>query len=142
MLCMLVFNNLLFSEQGIDSLDNNFWVQAAGLLFSDSAFGCSAFLLNGGGNSIIGFNENWDDLPGIVVINRRGVSRTGYNWAALEGRKENRDKFSWKAKHGSVSFSCDGVNMPIMGLNEKGLFIVKLYYGRMGREVHQRSQIF
>ena len=38
------------------------------LAIQTSAFACSAFLLKGEDYQVIGFNENWKHLPGMVVV--------------------------------------------------------------------------
>jgi penicillin V acylase-like amidase (Ntn superfamily) len=95
---------------------------------STSVFGCSAFLMKGKGYSLIGFNENWKSMPGMIVINKRGVVKRNLSWNYLVSKeKPSEPEFSWTSKYGSVSFNLLGLDMPCYGLNEKGLFIVELY---------------
>ena len=53
------------------------------LAIQTPAFACSAFLLKGDGYQVIGFNENWKHLPGMVVVNKRGIVKPNLSWAAL-----------------------------------------------------------
>jgi hypothetical protein len=62
-------------------------------------YGCSAFLLKGEDYCVVGFNENWKTMPGMVVINKRNIYNESLSWKSLTS-SENVD--------------------------EKGLFIVEL----------------
>lgn len=94
--------------------------------FSSNA--CSAFMLKGKGYCTIGFNENWKTMPGIVVVNPRGIEKQSLSWNLLTSDIATSEKrIKWKSKYGSVSFNLLGIDMPCYGMNEKGLFIVELY---------------
>lgn len=96
-------------------------------MFADS-FACSAFLLKTGDQCIIGFNENWKSMPGIVAVNKRNVKKTSLSWEALTFPSTSQDKkITWVTKYGSVSFNLLGIDLPCYGVNEKGLFIVELF---------------
>lgn len=96
-----------------------------------TAQSCSAFLLKGKDYSVIGFNENWKTMPGMVVINGRGVQKTGMSWKQLVSETQVPERQAkWTSRYGSVSFNLLGVDMPCYGINEKGLFIVELYLAK------------
>lgn len=98
------------------------------LLNTLSVHACSAFMLKGDGYFTIGFNENWKTMPGMVVVNPRGVKKQSLNWHILTSASATNEKrISWESKYGSVSFNLLGLDMPCFGMNEKGLFIVELY---------------
>lgn len=89
---------------------------------------CSAFLLKSAANFYVGFNENWKTMPGMVIVNKRGVKKTSLSWAYLAGQpgKAPTGK-QWISKYGSVGFSLLGADMLCYGMNEKGLYLVELY---------------
>jgi penicillin V acylase-like amidase (Ntn superfamily) len=91
-------------------------------------FACSAFMFKYKDDCIVGFNENWTTMPGIVMVNQRNIEKYGLSWAQMVSEQEpTKSDFSWKSKYGSVSFNMLGVDMPCYGVNEAGLFIVELY---------------
>jgi penicillin V acylase-like amidase (Ntn superfamily) len=91
-------------------------------------FACSAFMLKSKGECIVGFNENWISMPGIVMVNQRNLEKYGLSWAQLVSEQEQTNSgFSWKSQYGSVSFNLLGIDMPCYGVNEAGLFIVELF---------------
>lgn len=88
---------------------------------------CSAFLLKGDNYKIIGFNENWKHLPGMVVINKRGIEKRCLSWSDLIGAHPEPPRMRWITKYGSVTFNAFGIDLPCFGMNEKGLFLVELF---------------
>jgi penicillin V acylase-like amidase (Ntn superfamily) len=98
------------------------------LIVSNTGFCCSAFLMKGENFCIIGFNENWKTMPGMVVINKKGIVKKNLSWNYLiSENKPNDPEIEWTSKYGSVSFNLFGLDLPCYGINEKGLFIVELY---------------
>jgi len=95
---------------------------------SSQTFGCSAFLMKGKNHCVVGFNENWKSMPGIVVVNKRNVVKRNISWNFLVSQnKPSEPEMEWTSKYGSVSFNLLGLDLPCYGLNEKGLFLVELY---------------
>lgn len=89
---------------------------------------CSAFMLKGNDYCLIGFNENWKTMPGMVVVNKHGIKKTSLSWKALVSPEKIDEKTAtWTSKYGSVSFNLLGYDLPCYGINEKGLFLVELY---------------
>lgn len=89
---------------------------------------CSAFMLKGKDYCLVGFNENWKTMPGMVVINKRGSSKHNLSWNHLVSKSPINEKTTnWVSKYGSVSFNLLGYDLPCYGVNEKGLFLVELY---------------
>ena len=89
---------------------------------------CSAFLLKGKDYCVIGFNENWKSMPGMVVVNPVGVDKYGLSWNQLvSDTLVAEPKTSWTSLHGSITFNLLGLDMPCYGINQGGLFIVELY---------------
>lgn len=98
------------------------------LVISSDAFCCSAFLMKGKNYSVVGFNENWKSMPGMVVINKRNVDKINLSWNFLVSDGHYQEpRMAWTSKYGSVSFNLLGMDLPCFGVNEKGLFIVELY---------------
>lgn len=96
--------------------------------FSIETKACSAFMLKGKDYCLVGFNENWKTMPGMVVINKRGVSKHNLSWNHLVSKNAVQEKTkNWTSKYGSVSFNLLGFDLPCYGVNEKGLFLVELY---------------
>lgn len=96
-------------------------------IFTTNCLACSAFLLKSKDYSLIGFNENWISMPGMVVINKRGVLKQNLSWNHLVSKdKISEPQAKWISKYGSVSFNLLGLDLPCYGLNEKGLFVVEL----------------
>lgn len=89
---------------------------------------CSAFMLKGKDYCLVGFNENWKTMPGMVVINKRGISKHNLSWNHMVSNNAINEKTTnWVSKYGSVSFNLLGYDLPCYGINEKGLFLVELY---------------
>lgn len=91
-------------------------------------YACSAFMLKGKEYCVVGFNENWITMPGMVVINARGVRKEGLSWDRMVSPTPLTIKNeSWESRYGSVTFNLLSVDMPCYGVNEKGLFVVELF---------------
>ena len=96
------------------------------LCASNRGLACSAFELKGDGYQFIGFNENWKYMPGMVVVNKRGLDKDYLGWADLVADQPSGSRLHWISKWGSVTFSAMGIDLPCYGLNEAGLFVVEL----------------
>jgi penicillin V acylase-like amidase (Ntn superfamily) len=94
--------------------------------YSSLAFACSAFLLKGKDYCVVGFNENWKTMPGMIVVNKRNVQKRNISWENLTTDHVDSKK-QWTSKYGSVTFNLLGYDFPCYGVNEKGLFLVELY---------------
>jgi len=89
-----------------------------GRLVSSSADGsCTSFGLNNGGKTVHGTNNDDPIWEGLLFVNKRGVTKTG--WEAGTTGKYAR----WTAEYGSVTFNTASVQMPWAGMNEAGLAI-------------------
>ena len=98
------------------------------IINNSSSMACSAFMLKGKKYCIVGFNENWKSMPGLVFINKRGIKKESLSWKQLVSKNRvDEPKINWISQYGSVSFSLLGIDMPCYGVNEKGLFIVELF---------------
>jgi choloylglycine hydrolase len=88
------------------------------LLLSIPASACTTFCLRDSGRIVFGKNYDWSVGDGLLIVNKRGVSRKAD--ADAEGDPKPA---SWVSKYGSVSFNQYGRDFPSGGINEKGLTI-------------------
>jgi choloylglycine hydrolase len=77
------------------------------------ASACTTFCYADGGTLVFGRNYDWNLGDGLVLINRRGVSK----------RALTRDGAVWTSKHGSITFNQYGREFPTGGMNEAGLVV-------------------
>jgi len=82
-------------------------------------YGCSAVCFNKKGHMILGNNNDWITGEGMVVVNKRNVTKRGF-WY------KNNPDWTWTSKYGSISFNMEGREFPIRGMNEAGLAITEL----------------
>ena len=86
----------------------------AALLVLDATPGltCTTVCLRDGARSLVAYNYDFYPSGGLVLINKRGMSkRTRFD---AEGAR-------WVARYGSVTFTQFGRDNPATGVNEKGL---------------------
>lgn len=80
---------------------------------------CTSFSFDQNGRPIFGKNYDWHLERGLVIINKRGVSKT-----ALEDRTKDFGPFArWTSKYGSLTFNQYGRELPAGGMNEAGLVV-------------------
>jgi len=96
------------------------------LLSPGPAFACSAFVLKGDTYTVLGFNENGPYLPGMVVVNKRGVRKYNLSLSRLVDGQTSKLELTWTSKYGSVTTTVMGLDLPCYGMNERGLFVVEL----------------
>jgi len=80
---------------------------------------CTAFCLDKGDQLIVGFNMDWIDGQGTIIVNKRNVSKT----ALLDFGITGCQPVNWTSKYGSVTFTFGGRDFPGGGMNEAGLVI-------------------
>lgn len=88
----------------------------AAITLSVPASACTTFCLRDGGRIVFGKNYDWSVGDGLLVVNKRGVSRK----ADANGDPKPA---TWTSKYGSVTFNQYGRDFPSGGINEKGLTI-------------------
>lgn len=93
------------------------YCMAWGILYS-SASACSSFILSNPSLLILGANQdNNGELPGMVIVNQRGISKRGWE-------KSDTDEIAhWTSNYGSITFSFFGREYPYYGMNEAGLTV-------------------
>ncbi|GEN76124.1 linear amide C-N hydrolase [Chryseobacterium hagamense] len=115
-----------------------FWTRLfliGAMMCSTAVSACSAFLLKGKGYCVVGFNENWKTMPGMIVVNKRDILKRNISWENLTTDQSGYEK-QWKSKYGSVTFNLLGYDFPCYGVNEKGLFLVELYLEETSKVKH------
>jgi len=91
-------------------------------------FACSTFMLKKGNTLLIGHNLDMPfEIPGMIVINKRNVLKTGVSWYELiSAKKPASPTVSWVSTYGSVTFNPLGCEFPDGGINETGLYIQEM----------------
>jgi choloylglycine hydrolase len=84
---------------------------------------CTSFCLDNGGHAVYGTNYDNEIWEGLLFVNKRGVTKTGWE-AGTSGRYAR-----WTAEYGSVTFNLAGVQMAWAGVNEAGLTISTMWLG-------------
>ena len=79
---------------------------------------CTSFCLDKD-RPIVGKNYDWSIENGLVIINKRGVQKTAFQYRG----KEYGRPVKWKSKFGSITFNQFGREMPMGGINEAGLVV-------------------
>jgi choloylglycine hydrolase len=76
-------------------------------------------LLEHNGRPFFGKNYDWHLERGLVIINKRGVSK-----GALEDREKEPGPYArWTSRYGSLTFNQYGRELPMGGINEAGLVV-------------------
>ncbi|HET6463675.1 MAG TPA: linear amide C-N hydrolase [Candidatus Krumholzibacteria bacterium] len=78
------------------------------------ASACTTFCYADGGTLVFGRNYDWNIGDGLVLVNKRGVSKRALVDPAPA---------SWTSKYGSITFNQYGREFPTGGMNEKGLVV-------------------
>jgi choloylglycine hydrolase len=84
------------------------------VLFQRPAGACTTFCYADGGTLVFGRNYDWSIGDGIVLVNKRNVSKR----ALIDGAAA-----AWTSKYGSITFNQYGREFPTGGMNEKGLVV-------------------
>lgn len=84
---------------------------------------CTSFCLDNGGHTVFGSNYDNQIWEGLLFVNKRGVTKTGWE-TGVTGKYAR-----WTARYGSVTFSLAGVQMAWAGMNEAGLAVSTMWLG-------------
>ena len=84
---------------------------------------CTSFCLDNGGYAVFGANYDNQIWEGLLFVNKRGVTKTGWE-AGTTGTYAR-----WRARYGSVTFSVAGIHLAWAGMNEAGLAISTMWLG-------------
>jgi penicillin V acylase-like amidase (Ntn superfamily) len=83
------------------------------VLGATPAFTCTTLCLLDNGRVIVAYNYDAWASEGLVLVNKRGMSKQG----------RIKQAASWTARYGSVTFNQFGRDEPSSGVNEKGLMV-------------------
>jgi len=92
-------------------------------LIPQNSHPCTTFCLDKGEQLVVGNNMDWMIGDGLVVVNKRNVSKT----AMLLPEWREGQPASWTSKYGSVTFNFVGREFPFGGMNEAGLVITCMW---------------
>lgn len=79
---------------------------------------CTTFCFKNNGQWIFGRNYDFEIEYGLVIVNKRGVVKTGLLSTGAAGQPAK-----WVSRYGSVTFNQFGRELPLGGMNEAGLVI-------------------
>lgn len=83
---------------------------------------CTTFSIAKNGHWFVGKNYDWHLERGLIIINKRGVSKK-----AMEDKKNDPGPFArWTSKYGSLTFNQYGRDLPSGGINEAGLVVEQM----------------
>ena len=82
---------------------------------------CTSFGLQNDGYCIFGTNHDSSIHEGILFVNKRDISRTGWN------QSTTGEVAHWTSKYGSFTFNLVGYQLPWGGMNETGLVISTMF---------------
>jgi len=77
---------------------------------------CTTLCLRTGGRIVFGKNYDWTVEDGLLLVNKRGVTRRSDQPSAAAAAR-------WVSKFGSVTFNQYGRDFPSGGMNEAGLVV-------------------
>ena len=86
-----------------------------------TAIACTSFLVSNDKRPIMGKSYDWDWGHGMVVVNPRGMKKTGMAAGATDRPP------TWTAQYGSVTFNQYGREFPMGGMNEAWLAVEILW---------------
>lgn len=75
---------------------------------------CTTFCFEQDGTHVFGKNYDWNVEDGLVIVNKRGVTKTAFT---------SDNPATWTSRFGSVTFNQYGREFPSGGINEQGLVI-------------------
>jgi len=78
---------------------------------------CTSFCLDDGGHCVFGTNFDNTIREGLLFVNKRNVSKTGWDPGTTG------EYASWTSKYGSFTFNLAGYQLVWAGMNEAGLAI-------------------
>jgi choloylglycine hydrolase len=87
------------------------------MVFPKAGLPCTAFTLDEGDLRVFGKNYDWMVQDGLIVINKRAMSKTAIR------RNDVGRPAAWISKYGSVTFNQFGREFPQGGMNEVGLVV-------------------
>ena len=114
-------------------------VALIGLLSPDRPAGaCTTFATEVGNELIVGKSYDWHTGDGLLVVNQRQRGKQ-----ALVDPQTGLQPARWVSRHGSVTFNQYGRELPLGGMNERGLVIEIMWLeaARYGKPVAGRPTV-
>jgi penicillin V acylase-like amidase (Ntn superfamily) len=93
-------------------------------LIPQSSQPCTTFCFDKGNQMMVGNNMDWMIGEGLVIVNKRNVSKKAFLQPEWD---DNGQPASWISKYGSVTFNFIGREFPFGGMNESGLVITCMW---------------
>jgi choloylglycine hydrolase len=90
--------------------------------FHSTAIACTSFLVSDANRPLMGKSYDWYLGHGMVVVNQRGMKKTGLAIGSTDQPP------TWTSKYGSVTFNQYGLEFPVGGMNEAGLAVEVLWH--------------
>ena len=81
------------------------------------ASACTTFMLERGGDRVVGKSYDWHMGQGLVLVNKRGVAKQ-----SLPAKPDDQPA-RWLSRHASVTFNQYGREFPAGGMNDAGLVV-------------------
>jgi penicillin V acylase-like amidase (Ntn superfamily) len=99
----------------------------ADVLLQQPAAACSTFVLRTGDGPVFGRNtDSIETLPGMLVVNHRGVHKRAIRWAIVGPGPADQPRAEWASRYGSVTTTAVGRELPDGGMNEAGLVVEEM----------------
>jgi penicillin V acylase-like amidase (Ntn superfamily) len=93
------------------------------LVEAESGQGCTSFCLDNGDHCVFGTNFDNEIYEGLIFVNPRGLSKTGWE------ESSTGEVAHWIAKYSSISFDLVGYQLVWAGMNEAGLMLSTMALG-------------
>ncbi|BBO71374.1 hydrolase [Desulfosarcina alkanivorans] len=91
------------------------------LFMQPDAEACTTFQLTHEGQVFVGKNYDWMVEDGLIIVNKRGVSKTAFQ-AAVDNTGLGTPA-TWTSRYGSITFTQYGRELGPGGMNEAGLVV-------------------
>lgn len=92
---------------------------------------CTTFIVQNDHSMLLGQNYDFYYGHGLIVVGKRNVQKEAFKLS-----HENGKGLKWTANYGTVTFTQFGRELPMSGMNEKGLVVAMMYHdeGEFPRE--------
>lgn len=91
------------------------------LVITAEARACTTFQLSHEGQVLVGKNYDWMVEDGLIIVNKRGVSKIAYK--STVDHTGLGTPATWTSKYGSITFTQYGRELSPGGMNEAGLVV-------------------
>ncbi len=95
-------------------------------LIPQTIHSCTTFCLDKANQPVVGSNFDWGAGYGLVIVNKRNISKTARIQAWNSQVNVEGQPASWISKYGSITFNMLGLEHPWGGMNEAGLVVTSM----------------